>query len=319
MNPVNVKRNPSTRLMFKAIIKFMMRDKRRVPDKPVPNLKLDLKVLNDNNKTPKVTWLGHSSLIITLDGITILTDPALSERAAPFSFSGPKRFPYQYPYSPDDLPACDILLISHDHYDHLDHKTIIELNENKKFKKVITTLGVGAHLEKWGVDPEAITELDWWESTDHSGITFTAAPTTHFSGRGPGSMSRTLWASFIIRSQSSNIFFGGDSGYFKGFKEIGERFGPFDLTLLECGQYGEAWPHIHMMPEETAQAHADLNGKALLPIHWGKFSLSLHSWEEPVERLMKAAEKMNINVITPRIGQTFDLSGKITEEKWWQS
>lgn len=319
MNPVSVKRNPSNKLMFKAMIKFMKRDRRRAPTKTITNLKINPEDYSGKRNEPVVRWLGHSNLIVMVDGVTILIDPALSERAAPFSFSGPKSFPFENPYTPSQMPDCDILLISHDHYDHLDHKTIVELNDTKKFKKLVTSLGVGAHLEKWGVDPEIITELDWWESTEKFGITFTAAPSVHFSGRGLGSMSRTLWASFIIRSENSNIFFGGDSGYFNGFKDIGNKFGPFDLTMLECGQYDEAWPHIHMMPEETVQAHLDLKGKILLPVHWGKFSLSLHPWEEPVERLVTVADKLGIRLATPRIGEAFPINSTVPEGKWWRS
>jgi len=317
-NSVSTDMNPSNKLMFRAITSFIKGDKRRKPEKPLPNLPIDKELLNNPVEGVGVTWLGHSTYILTINGIKVLVDPVLSKRAAPFSFSGPKAFPYTNPYPPEDLPTTDILLVTHDHYDHLDYKTILELQGSGKIKHVITTLGVGAHLEKWGVAPGRITELDWWETTERNGLVFTATPSRHFSGRGLGNRFSTLWASFVIKSKSGNLFIGGDSGYYEGFREIGEKFGPFDLTILECGQYGEAWPYIHMMPEQTVRAHLDLKGKVLLPVHWGKFSLSLHPWTEPVERLLKSAEENDADVVTPKIGETFFLGGELPGEKWWR-
>lgn len=317
MNPVPTVMNPSRSLMIRAILAFMRGDKRRSPDGSIPNLPLEIEKISTGHQD-NVTWLGHSTLLMRIDGITILTDPVFSKRVAPFTFTGPRAFEYDNPYGIDELPDIDILVITHDHYDHLDYKTILELKENDRVGHFITALGVGAHLNKWGIPEDKVTELDWWESTESNGIVFTATPARHFSGRGMGNRFSTLWASFVMRGKSTNIFIGGDSGYYEGFKEIGKKFGPFDLTILECGQYGEAWPHIHMFPEQTVSAHSDLKGNLLLPVHWGKFSLSLHPWQEPIERLLREAVQTGISVTTPRIGETFSVGAAFPNSHWWR-
>jgi L-ascorbate metabolism protein UlaG (beta-lactamase superfamily) len=303
---------------FKTMKDFFFGGENRVPKETIPFIKLDSLELNyRNTEEVKVTWLGHSSVLISFEGYIFLTDPMFGKRASPVSFMGPKRFNDLLPLSLEGVKKIDAIIISHDHFDHMDYKTIKKLHS--KTGKFFVPLGVGAHLEEWGVHPEKIVELDWWEENQfQEGIMLISTPARHFSGRGLNNRNETLWTSWVIKSQKHKIYFGGDSGYSPSFREIGEKYGPFDLTMLECGAYNKAWPYIHMMPEETAQAHLDLGGKVLLPIHWGQFNLSLHPWTEPIERLLKKAETEKINVTTPKIGESFELKGLIPKADWWR-
>lgn len=268
--------------------------------------------------TIAISWFGHSSILIKINGTTILTDPVLvGERASMFPFMGPKRFDYDHHITLDELPPVDIVLISHDHYDHLDYPTIRDLAS--KVKKFYTPLGVGAHLEHWGVPASNIEELNWWDEVEVANIKLALTPTRHFSGRGIRDRFKTLWGSWVIMGQNKRLYFSGDSGYFPGFKEIGEKYGPFDLTFMECGAYNEGWSEIHMFPEQTAQAHLDVQGKLLLPIHWGKFDLSLHPWKESVQRLEAKAAEENISLVTPEVGQIILLPDTTAFEKWWET
>ncbi|MBF0589990.1 MAG: MBL fold metallo-hydrolase, partial [Magnetococcales bacterium] len=276
-----VKKHPSGS-MWTATREWFFPSIRREPTQPPPVNKLDTLRVGDGQT--HVTWMGHSSLLIEVDGQTILIDPNFSRHASPFSWLPPKSFFPEMPVTPEQIDHLHAVVISHDHYDHLDHDTIIQLAG--RVDRFIVPLGVGAHLRHWGIDPTKITELAWWASTDLNGVTLTATPAHHFSGRRLTGGNRTLWAGWAIAGRSERLFFSGDSGYFPGFKEIGKRLGPFDLTMLECGAYNDAWADIHMMPEETAQAHLDLGGKTLLPIHWARFDLALHHWTEPVQRLL---------------------------------
>jgi L-ascorbate metabolism protein UlaG (beta-lactamase superfamily) len=261
-----------------------------------------------------LSWFGHSAFMLEIEGATILLDPMLGPVASPVSFIN-RRFDYELPLSLQEIPFIDIVVISHDHYDHLDYESIVALKE--KVGQFLVPLGLGSHLLRWGVEEEKIVELDWWQSATRAGVEMTATPAQHFSGRSLDDGNSTLWASWVIEAEGVRIFFSGDSGYFAGFKEIGDRFGPFDLTLMECGQYDEQWASIHMMPEETAQAHLDLRGKVLMPIHWGAFDLALHAWDEPPQRLLKAARRHSIEVITPYIGERFDLLRERPRREWW--
>ncbi len=272
---------------------------------------------NVDSSKVAITWFGHSTILIRLDGITILVDPVLvGERTSMFPFVGPKRFNYDKHISLDELPPIDLVLISHDHYDHLDYPTVKELAS--KIEKFYVPLGVGAHMEHWGVPSANIVELNWWDEVEFSDLKLALTPTRHFSGRAIRDRFKTLWGSWVISGKSKNLYFSGDSGYFPGFKEIGEKYGPFDLTFMECGAYNEGWSEIHMFPEETAQAHLDVKGKLLMPIHWGKFDLSLHPWKESVERLTKKANTENITLVTPQVGQMFILPNTITFTNWWE-
>jgi len=218
-------------------------------------------------------------------------------------------------YTTEDFPEIDFLILTHDHYDHLDYKTIRKLNT--KAKSIYCSLGLASHLIYWGFDENIITEMDWWQTNKlNGGITLTAAPARHFSGRGLKRY-KTLWSSFILKTAAYNLYLGGDSGYDTHFKNIGEKYGPFDIAILESGQYNTAWPLIHMMPEQTVQAALDLKAKVLLPVHWGKFTLAMHPWNEPVQRVLKAAASGNLKVTTPMIGEPVILDEIYPDKNWW--
>ena len=270
------------------------------------------------NDSIAFVWFGHSTILMKVSGVTILADPVIvGKRASMFSFMGPERFEYSQDITVEDLPNIDAVILSHDHYDHLDYSTIKELKD--KVDRFYLPLGVGAHFEHWGVPAENITELNWWDEVEFKSLKLAFTPTRHFSGRGLGDRFHTLWGSWVILSEKRRLYFSGDSGYFPGFKEIGEKYGPFDLTFMECGAYNDGWSEIHMFPEETAQAHLDVKGRLLMPIHWGKFDLSLHPWKESVQRLSAKAEEENINLFTPEIGQMVSLSDSSDLDQWWES
>ena len=308
LSPTKIK--PADISYFSVLWKGFNRPKNSKPDHTLPAVKTDL--TNISAYSPVVVWFGHSSYLIHCKGKNILVDPAFSGYASPFSFMV-KAFDGSNTYSADDMPVIDILLITHDHYDHLDINTIKNLAP--KIKTIITSLGVGATLEKL-LPGVPMTELDWWESTAVDGIHFTACPARHFSGR-MLRHNQTLWSSFAIQIAGYSIFAGGDSGYDFFFKDIGDRMGPFDMAILECGQYNTMWPMIHMMPEETAQAAKDLHAKWLLPVHWSKFALGFHPWNEPVKRLKLAAEIIALNVTTPRIGEKIVINEIYPQGSWW--
>ncbi|MEO5594982.1 MAG: MBL fold metallo-hydrolase [Chitinophagaceae bacterium] len=282
------------------------------PPLPLPFVKTDLH--NLENDAPVIVWFGHSSYLIRINGCNILIDPIFSNHAAPFSFMV-KAYPGADVFSVQDMPCIDLLIQTHDHYDHLDYESIVALQP--KIKKVITGLGTGSHFEFWGYDKAIITELDWWEITSTAeNNKLTAVPARHFSGRGIA-RGKTLWAGFILQAAGYTIYIGGDSGYDTHFKEIGSKYGPFDIAILECGQYNAHWPHIHMMPEETAQAAIDLNAKMLLPVHWAKFTLALHSWNDPVKRVVKKAAELHLPITTPMIGEPVVLGKSYPDAHWW--
>jgi len=262
----------------------------------------------------RVTLIGHSSLLIEIDGKRILTDPVWGERVSFLSFMGPKRF-FEPPIALADLPPLDAIIVSHDHYDHLDKPTIkFFAGKNVPF---FCSLGVGQHLQKWGILKNFITEMDWGDSvmigTD---CVLTATPARHFSGRGIIGRNETLWSSFVIRGNKHNIFFGADSGPFPGFKEIGDLFGPFDLTMLEIGAYGKYWPDIHMGPENASNANLALRGKIMMPIHWGTFNLAPHAWYEPIERLIGYAKEKHIELFVPEPGKPTEVKPFVSG--WWK-
>ncbi len=285
-----------------------------MPSLPLPVRKPEFAALPADG--PALIWFGHSSYFLRFEGLNILVDPVLSGRASPVP-GMVKAFAAADLLQASELPALDYVLITHDHYDHLDYQTVRQLKS--KTAHWITSLGVGAHLEYWGIPADRITELDWWESFEmKGGCSMTAAPVRHFSGRGL-KRAQSLWSSFILRSPRYNFYLGGDSGWDAHFTEIGMRFGPFDLAILECGQYHPYWKHIHMMPEEVADAAQALGAKRLLPVHWGKFVLSLHPWNEPIERLLKAAADKPFRVLTPMMGETMlPMSGQPYDRAWWR-
>lgn len=311
-NKSNIRVMSKPEPFFKMLVKMLNKPRNTAPPCSLPSIKRDLTKVSD---APAITWFGHSSYLLEIEGKRILVDPVFSGYASPFTFMI-RNFTGSNVYKASNMPDIDVLIITHDHYDHMDFKTLKELRS--KVKSVICPLGVGSHLRYWGFEKEKIQELDWWNSYDSPhGFTITATPAQHFSGR---TMKRgqTLWASFVLKSKDLNIFIGGDSGYNTHFKTIGERLGPFDIAILETGQYNEAWAHIHMMPEETVQASLDLQASYLLPVHWAKFSLAFHAWDDPIERVTKAAVKEGQRITTPIIGEQILLNKYYPNTYWWR-
>ncbi|MGG2047681.1 MBL fold metallo-hydrolase [Burkholderia gladioli] len=259
--------------------------------------------------------LGHSTLLLKLRGGFWLTDPVFGERASPFKRVGPKRF-HAPPIALTDLPPLAGVILSHDHYDHLDRETVLALADRTAI--FLTPLGVGERLIEWGIDAAKVRQFDWWQGTEIDGISFTATPAQHFSGRSLFDGNSTLWASWTIIDAQLRIFFSGDTGYFDGFREIGERFGPFDVTMLETGAYDAQWPYVHMQPEHTVQAHQDLRGRWLVPVHNGTFDLAMHRWQDPFERVFGLAAAQGIALATPRMGERLDLAAPHRGERWWR-
>ena len=291
---------------------FFKKHPDRLPSQAIPFIKTDLVKMDPDDTT--IIWFGHSSYLIRTENKNFLIDPVFSGNAAPLSFMI-KAFPGSNSYTPEDMPSIDYLILTHDHYDHLDFKTIRKLKN--KVDKIYCSLGISSHLRYWGIDPGKITEMDWWESAQLEGnISLMAAPARHFSGRGI-KRGQTLWSSFILKTSNHNLYLGGDSGYDSHFKEIGDNHGPFDLAILEAGQYNTMWPLIHMMPEETVQAAIDLKAKALLPVHWGKFNLAMHSWNDPITRVVAKAKEFSLPVLTPKIGEPVTLGGGFQSASWW--
>lgn len=303
--------------MTKVFYKFLFVKGEREPAKEIPQINFtaaDLEIHRDSNM--RLRWFGHSAFYLEIDGKRLLLDPMLGNIASPLSFMGPERFNKNLPISIEELPFIDAVIYSHDHYDHLDYSSVIGLKD--KVGHWFTALGMGSHLKKWGIDSAKITEMDWWEEKEFMGLKLAATPARHFSGRAINDRFKTFWNSWVIRGRNQNLFFSGDGGYSKEFKRIGEKFGPFDICLIECGAYNEDWHDIHMMPEESAQACVDLSGRLMMPIHWGAFSLALHSWTEPVTRLSKKAEELGVRLVTPVIGEEVIVPVYIPDKQWWQ-
>ncbi|NQV54159.1 MAG: MBL fold metallo-hydrolase [Flavobacteriales bacterium] len=304
------------RTLLNVIKAYMNAPEGRHPDS-LPILHPDpADVAQDSLGEYHLTWFGHSSFLLEVDNKNILLDPMLGPAAAPFSFQV-RRFSQDLPITMENLPQIDAVIFSHDHYDHLDHTTILAIKD--KVSHFYVPLGLKGHLVGWGVDSNAVTELDWWEEVQMDDIRLACTPSQHFSGRGLTDRNTTLWCSWVITTPEQNIYFSGDSGYFKGFKSIGEKYGPFDLALIECGQYNELWQAIHMLPEQSAQAAVDLNAKAMIPIHWGMFELALHPWKEPAERVTVKAKELGMPLLTPKIGERLAIREELTTDEWWNA
>jgi L-ascorbate metabolism protein UlaG (beta-lactamase superfamily) len=303
----------------KALWKFFFHKPANAePTQPIPLQRLSTAALNAAPER-SLYRLGHSTLLMKLRGGWWLTDPVFAERASPFSFAGPKRF-HAPPIALHELPALRGVLLSHDHYDHLDHAAIRALAP--KVDIFLCTLGVGDRLTAWGVPAHKVVQHDWWQASEVEGLRFTATPAQHFSGRSLRDGNRTLWASWVIEDlqgpQPLRVFFSGDSGYFDGFAQIGRHFGRFDLTLMETGAYDPHWPYIHMHPSQSLQAHMDLQGDWLLPIHNGTFSLALHAWWDPFEQILQLGEARGVAISTPVMGERVDLNTPHTGTRWWR-
>lgn len=314
---INLEGKPKDNVNLSTLVDFFFKTGKRKPDFELPIVKTDISQMQSKSDHASLTWFGHSAVLIEMDGKNIFLDPMLGDVPSPISWLGGKRFNSELPLDIDDIPALDAVIISHDHYDHLDYGTITKLKG--RVANFFVPVGIGSHLVKWGVDVEKITELDWWEEIDFDGIKIAATPARHFSGRSLNDKNSTLWASWVLKGKDTNLFFSGDSGYTKSFKDIGDKYGPFDLAMVECGQYHEDWSQIHMMPEETVQASLDLKSKTLMPIHWGAFVLALHDWDDPVKRALKESQKRGVNMIAPAIGETINIhQNNANIPHWWE-
>lgn len=294
---------------------WLFGDNVRRPPAPLPQMKPDFAAFSKDPAALSYIWFGHSTFLVHIGAKTVLLDPVFSDYAAPVN-ALVKRF--QPPVVPlAALPKVDYIVISHDHYDHLDMKTIKSFRT--KSTRFYVPLGVGAHLEGWGIPAERITELQWWESVEIENLKLTCTPAKHFSGRGLFDRNKTLWASWVVTDGKHKFYFSGDSGYDTHFKEIGVREGPFDVVFLENGQYNAMWQHVHMLPAQGQQAFADLNGKQMVPMHWGMFDLSPHNWFDPIEAAFKLAGQRGHILMTPQIGQVVRLGAEPQFTQWWRA
>ncbi len=306
-----------------ALMKTMLRKADRVRRRPAGTVPVHPFTVADLAKPSasglRLTWMGHSSVLAEIDGRRVLFDPVWGERCSPFGFIGPRRV-HPVPVPLAELGPLDAVVISHDHYDHLDMHTIRQLVAGGTMFAI--PLGVGAHLERWGVPADRMAELDWHESTEIAGLTLTATPARHFCGRGLRNTQHTLWASWVVKGPEHRVYHSGDTGYFPGFADIGAQHGPFDATMIQIGAYSDFWPDIHMTPEEGLRTHIDLSGGtpagALLPIHWGTFSLAPHPWEEPGERTVAAARTAGAKLAVPPPGKPFEPTGDLPSDPWWR-
>lgn len=288
----------------------------RSPTSQIPLSEIDWDQINAEEDS--LTWLGHSAFILSLDNKKILIDPMLGPVASPVSFIGPKRYSDDLLDTIEEMPPIDAVFITHDHYDHLDYQSIKRLKS--KVAHFFVPYGVGNHLVKWGVEEDKITELNWWDETEFQGLTIALAPAKHFSGRGILNQNSTLWGGWVIIGNNTRFYTSGDGGYDAHFKEIGNKYGPFDIALIEGGQYDSRWPDSHMQPEESVQASIDLKSENMMLMHWGAFTLARHSWSDPIERAVKEAEAKEVKLLTPKIGDTLQLKESLSlpVSGWWE-
>ena len=290
-------------------------EERRPPEQlPVAEIDWD----SINSEEDSLTWLGHSAFIVSVDNKKVLIDPMLGSTASPVSFIGPKRYTEDLLYLIDEMPPIDAVFITHDHYDHLDYESIKRLKD--KVAHFVVPHGVGNHLVGWGVAEEDITEMNWWDEIEFEGLDVALTPAKHFSGRGLLNQGSTLWGGWVILGEQTRFFVSGDGGYDTHFKKIGDRFGPFDIALIEGAQYDERWRESHMIPEESVQASIDLQAEQMMLTHWGGFTLARHSWTEPIERAIQAAAEQEVDLIAPQIGETVPMDGESPDplSEWWK-
>lgn len=313
---VNAVETPMVRPSMGLAWEYFAGGTERVPADPYPLVQPATDALRPGQgEALRTTWLGHSTVLLEIDGAMVLTDPVFGPRAAPVSWMGPKRF-HAPPIEPEQLPDIDLIIVSHDHYDHLDYPTITRLAGRDTLW--VTSLGVGAHLETWGVHPYRIVELDWWQEVEVAGLRVVATPGRHFSGRGPGASAATFWSSWAICGPKHSVWFSGDTGLWEeGFAEIGERFGGFDLSLIEIGAWHPAWGSIHLGPENAMKVHELVRAKTFMPVHWGTFNLALHAWDQPIVHLMDLAEKHNAQLLSPMMGETVHRESGVAE--YWRA
>jgi len=301
--------------MTSEIWKWIKGGDRDKPTDEIPVLLLNKDCFKDAPSAGlTIRWLGHSSALVEIGGNRILIDPVLDLYASPVHIST-RRFS-KAPIRLEDLPRIDAVVLSHDHYDHLEKDTVLHLS--KQGTMFFAPTGVGYWLKKWGIPTDQIRELSWWAQSTFQDLTFICVPARHFSGRGLFDRNETLWAGWIVRSKTKSMYYSGDTGYAEHFAAIGETYGPFDLTLIKIGAYSESWPDIHVNPEQAIKAHIDAQGKVLLPVHWATFPLALHPWDEPIIRAMKAAKQNNVRIITPKIGELVDLDQPFANRSWWE-
>jgi L-ascorbate metabolism protein UlaG (beta-lactamase superfamily) len=308
--------------MFKVLPQFLMNKEEKVPKQALGPFKTDVSLYDVAPVSGlRVTWMGHSSMLIEIDGVRVLTDPVWDERASPMRWAGPKRF-FAPPVRLEELPPVDVVLVSHDHYDHLGEATVRALAglESMRGTAWVTSLGVGSLLRRFGVRADRISELDWTQSVELPGIEITAVPSRHFSGRGLFNRFEALWSAFVLKGAKHTVYFCADSGWLEGFAEIGATYGPFDLTMLEIGAFDVLWDAIHLGPDGAARAFEALGGKGLMmPIHWGLFDLALHAWRQPMERMLELAGERGIELWAPAPGAPTEVvAGVGLRSDWWR-
>ncbi len=315
---VNIEPQASTEISFGRVVEAFSNHERTNPTGEIPVIPINAERLEGSPEGGlRMAWLGHAGVLIEVDGKRILTDPVLSERVSPLSFVGPKRF-HPSPINLPNLNGIDAVIISHNHYDHLDEATIRHLA--KQGSQFYVPLANKAQLLAWNVPDAQIAEMDWWEEVSLGDLRIVATPSRHYSNRGTFDFKKTLWSSWSIIGPSNRVFISGDSGYSKVFSEIGARFGPFDATIIKVGSYGpgDAWHDIHMTPEEAVQVHTDVKGRKMLPVHWGTFNLAYHPWDEPIIRTVAAAEQKDIALLTPKVGEFVDILAENEFHNWWE-
>lgn len=315
-NQVQTKMNMSASDIFSLMKDSILGGKDRNPAGQIPVSVIDWNKIKSEEDS--LTWFGHSALLLSIDNKKILIDPMLGPAASPVTFAGSKRYSDNMLRVIDEMPSIDAVFITHDHYDHLDYLSIRKLK--CKVAHFFVPLGVSAHLIRWGVAKENITELNWWDELEYQGLTVAFTPSKHFSGRGIFNRDTTLWGGWVILGNNTRFYISGDGGYDTHFEEIGRKYGPFDIALIEGGQYDRRWSWVHMTPEEAVQAHLDVKGKHMMLIHWGAFTLAYHGWTDPIERALKEAKKAGVKLIAPKIGETVSLIEEVSIpiSSWWK-